>query len=200
MSKAFNNNPNPVAEPHSVNREAIIICMPKSEGDDRLKEFADKLRIAMTNEFHSSDGRKINFDESKDRMNEITIVAVKCCFPIRALEWLPLYHKEYEELINSRSEAGQKQARTLLHCEGDGLQMPMLEGESEGPKGNDVIPYLFLATAPELGLLSVDKDENENEGWCTITEGDWGIKQVTLIAKQFTAIMESEDFSAQLRS
>lgn len=199
MSKAFNNNPNPVAEPHSINREAIIICLPDSEGDDKLKDFAQNLQTAMKNEFNSTTGRKINFDVSKDKMNEITIVAVKCCFPIRALEWLPLYHKEYEELINSKSEAGQKQARMLLHIEGDGTQLPPLEGEGDGPKGNEIIPYLFIATAPCLQIVKFDKDENENEGWCTITEGEWGIKSVNLISKHFTSIMESEDFTSELR-
>ena len=199
MSKSFNNNPNPVAEPHSINRESIIICMPESEGDDKLKAFAAKLRTAMEGEFNSTDGRKINFDVSKDRMNEITIVAVKCCFPIRTLEWLPLYHKEYDDLINSKSEAGQKQARVLLHIEGDGTQLPLLEGEGEGPQGNEVIPYIFIASAPALQLVTYDKDEHENEGWCTITEGDWGIKSVKLISKQFTSIMESEEFTSDLR-
>lgn len=199
MSKSFNNNPNPVAEPHSINRESIIICMPESEGDDRLKRFADKLRTAMEGEFNSRNGRNINFDVSKDRMNEITIVAVKCCFPIRALEWLPLYHKEYNALINSKSEAGQKQARILLHVEGDGTQLPLLEGEGEGPKGNDVLPYIFIAASPSLQLVTFDKDENEDEGWCTVTEGDWGIKSVKLISKQFTSIMESEEFTSDLR-
>ena len=199
MSKSFNNNPNPVAEPHSINRESIIICMPESEGDDKLKAFAAKLRTAMEGEFNSTDGRKINFDVSKDRMNEITIVAVKCCFPIRTLEWLPLYHKEYDDLINSKSEAGQKQARVLLHIEGDGTQLPLLEGEGEGPQGNEVIPYIFIASAPALQLVTYDKDENENEGWCTITEGDWGIKSVKLISEQFTSIMESEEFTSDLR-
>lgn len=199
MSKAFNNNPNPVAEPHSINRESIIICMPESEGDDNLKTFATKLRNAMESEFNSSEGRKINFDVSSDRMNEITIVAVKCCFPIRTLEWLPLYRKEYIDLINSRSEAGQKQARILLHIEGDGTQLPLLEGESDGPKGNEVIPYLFIAAAPSLEIVKFDKDENEEEGWCTITEGDWGIKSAKLISRQFTSIMESEEFTADLR-
>lgn len=199
MSKSFNNNPNPVAEPHSINRESIIICMPESEGDDRLKVFVTKLRTAMENEFNSTDGRKINFDVSKDRMNEITIVAVKCCFPIRTLEWLPLYHQEYEELINSKSEAGQKQARVLLHVEDDGKQLPLLEGEGEGPRGNDIIPYLFIAAAPALQMITFDKDENENEGWCTVTEGDWGIKSIKLLSEQFTAIMESEEFTSDLR-
>ena len=199
MSKTFNNNPNPVAEPHSINRESIIICMPESKGDDSLKEFAEKLRRAMEVEFNSTEGRNINFDVSKDRMNEITIVALKCCFPIRTLEWLPLYRKEYNDLINSKSEAGQKQARILLHVEGDGTQLPQLEGEGDGPKGNDIIPYLFLATAPTLGLVTFNKDENENEGWCTITEGDWGIKSVKLISEQFTSILESEYFTAELR-
>ena len=199
MQKAFNNNPNPVAEPHSIDRESIMICMPKTQGDDSLKEFARKLTDEMRGEFHSSEGRKIGFDESEDRMNEITIVAVKCCFPIRAIEWLPLYAKEYRELIASRSEASQQYARMLLHTEGDGTHLPLLEGEADGPKGNDVLPYLFIASAPALGLLKLGKDEKEDEGWCSETEGEWGIKMVKLISRLYTTILESEEFTATLR-
>ena len=58
---------------------------------------------------------------------------------------------------------------------------------------------IFIASAPALQLVTYDKDENENEGWCTITEGDWGIKSVKLISEQFTSIMESEEFTSDLR-
>ena len=199
VKKAFNNNPNPVVAPYSVNRESIIICMPKCEGSDALKEFSKKLTEAMRTEFQPNEGRKIAFDVSDDRMNEITIVSIKCCFPMRALEWLPQYAKEYNELINSQSEGNQKHARTLLHIEGDGMQLPLLEGEGEGPKGNDVIPYLFIAASPALQILKYDKDDCENEGWCTITEGDWGIQSVKLISENFTSILESEEFTSDLQ-
>lgn len=199
MQKAFNNNPNPVAQPHSVNRGSVLICLPQSNGDETLKAFAKKLSDAMEAQFHPTAGRKIHFDVSEDRMNEITICTLKCCFPIRALKWLPEYAKEYNDLINSRSEGNKQYARILLHSEGDGTQLPLLEGEGEGPKGNDVIPYLFIAASPELQIIKSDKDENENEGWCTVTEGDWGIQSVKLISKQFTSLLESEEFTSELR-
>lgn len=199
MAKAFPNNPNPVAQPHSINRESVIICMPSPDGDDSLKQFADDLRQAFSDEFHADGSRKIEFDISEKRKNEITVVVVKSCFPIRVLKWIPDYAKEYHQLINDTSEGNRKYARMLLHVEGDGTQLPLLEGEGEGPRGNDLIPYLFIAASPELQLIKFDKDENENEGWCTVTEGDWGIQTVQLIAKNFTSIIESEEFTSDLR-
>lgn len=199
MSKAFNNNPNPMEKPHSINRKSVLIVLPKPEGDDSLKAFAQKLIDSLKDSFPASNGRTIEFDYTEDRANEITVALVQCCFPIRTLKWLPEYAKEYTDLINNTSEGNQQYARMLLHSEGDGTQLPPLEGEGEGPKGNDVIPYLFIASAPDLELLKLTEDENEEKGWCTITEGDWGIMQTKLISKQFTGLLESEEFTSELR-
>lgn len=198
LNKTMRNNPNPLTTPFSINRQCVIVTMPNAEGDDKLKAFAEKLESALKGAFgNDTVENPIKFDHSSAKKNEITLVQVKSCFPIRALEWLPNFKREYDLQINTPNEANRKQNRILLHVEGDGQNLPLLEGEGDGPKGTDLIAYYFLAVA--LGILKWDSNEQEEEGWCLVTEDDWGTPTKTLISKKFTTIATSEELTPGMR-
>lgn len=77
LSKALNNNPNPVSHPESINRKTILVSLPSYEGNDSLKAFAVKLENALKSSFgNGTPGSTIRFNISDQRMNEITIAAV----------------------------------------------------------------------------------------------------------------------------
>lgn len=110
------------------------------------------------------------------------------------MEWLPTYKREYDKLINSKNEAKRNESRIVLHSEGDGSDLPLLEGEGDGPKGADLISYFFVAAA--IGLIKFDIDEREEEGWCMISRNRWGAELKTLISSTFTGIENSEVLSS----
>lgn len=198
LNKTMKNNPNPLTHPFSINRQCVIVTMPNAEGDDRLKSFATQLESALKGAFGNDCAENpIMFDHSSAKQNEITLVQVKSCFPVRALDWLTNFKQKYDAQINNANEAIRKENRIVLHIEGDGQDLPLLEGEGDGPKGKALISYFFLAVA--FGILKWDKNDMEEEGWCLVTEDDWGTPTKTLISKKFTTIATSEELSPAMR-
>ncbi len=196
LSKALNNNENPVSHPESINRKTILISMPTDEGNDSLKAFSNKLKAALQGAFgNATPGSTINFNTSSDRMNEITVISIRYCFPMRAIAWLPSYDRAYNDMVNNKNELAAKEARILLHSEGDGTELPDLMGEKKvSPK--DFIPYFFVAAANNI--LAVRENEREEKGWCIVTADEWGAEMVTLIASQFTELLTSEDLTEEV--
>lgn len=197
LNRAMNNNENPVAHPECVNHKHILVTMPKSEGDDRLKDFADKLKNAIASCFgNATPGSLLMFDLEGEHAEEITVMVVKSCFPIRALDWLPTFKREYDALLNNPNEQARRQAQVLLHSEGNGDHLPLLEGEGDGPKGDALLPYFFLAAGTDR--LKVAENEREEKGWCVVTEDMWGIPTATLISPAFTGIPTSEELTGDI--
>lgn len=198
LQKALNNNPNPVAQPESINRKTILVTLPSYEGDDTLKEFAKKLEYSFRSAFgNATPGSTINFDTSDDTKNEITIAAVKYCFPLRALKWMPEYEREYKMMTESPNQADAKEARILLHSEGDGTCLPPIMGEKV-LTAQEFVPYLFLGAA--MGILNVADDEVNGRGWCLTREGDWGIMTNTFLSSAFTDLPACEAMTAEYRN
>lgn len=190
LQKTLNNNPNPVAQPESMNRKTILVTMPNYYGDDTLKEFAKKLEYAFKSAFgNATPGSTINFDTSDDTKNEITIAAVKYCFPLRALKWIPEFEREYKMMTESPNPADAKEARILLHSEGDGTCLPPIMGEKV-LTAQEFMPYFFLAAA--TGILNIAEDAINGRGWCMTEEDEWGSPTNTFLSAQFTELPTSE--------
>lgn len=196
LSKALRNNPNPVSQPESINRKAILITMPTDEGNDSLKVFAQKLKENLLGAFgNASAGYTLQFDTSSERKNEITVVSIKYCFPMRAISWLSSYEREYNDMVNNKNEIEAKEARILLHSEGDGTDLPGLMGEEKvSPK--DFIPYFFIAASNDI--LAIRENEREEKGWCIVTTDEWDSEIVTLLSPQFTDLLTSEVLTEEL--
>lgn len=197
LSKALNNNPNPVSQSESINRKTILVSLPSYEGNDALKAFAVKLENALKGAFgNSTPGSTIRFNISDQRMNEITIVAVKYCFPMRAISWMANYERGYNDLVQNPNPTEAAEARILLHSEGDGTQLPGIMGEKIIPL-KEFVPYFFVAAAN--GLIEYTLDAREEKGWCMVTEDEWGSPTTTFIAANFTDIPTSEEFTSEMR-
>lgn len=197
LQRALNNNPNPIERPETMNRKTILVTMPKYEGDDSLKEFALKLEEAFRRAFgNGTPGSTISFDTIGDTTNEITIGAVKNCFPLRALRWLPNYEREYKAMTENPNPLEAKEARVLLHSEGDGSCLPQIMGERE-ITAQEFIPYFFAAAA--MGILVEADDMIEGHGWCMTEVDEWGTPTNTFLSKQFTDLVSCENMTSARR-
>jgi hypothetical protein len=198
LSKVLRNNEdqNPVLHPEAINRKAILITMPTDEGNDSLKTFVQKLKENLLGAFgNTSAGYTLQFDTSSERKNEITVLSIKYCFPMRAIAWLPSYEREYNDMVNNKNEVAAKEARVLLHSEGDGTELPGLMGEEKiTPK--DFIPYFFIAAANDI--LLIRENEREEKGWCVVTIDKFGSEIVTLLSTQFTTLLTSDELTEEL--
>jgi hypothetical protein len=196
LSKWLKNNDNPMEKPHTINRKAILVTMPTDEGNDSLKAFAQKLKDNLLGAFgNATQGTTLQFDTSSTRKNEITIVSIKYCFPMRAIAWLTSFEREYNDMVNNKNEIEAKEACILLHSEGDGTDLPGLMGEEKvSPK--DFIPYFFIAAANNI--LAIRENDREEKGWCIITTDEWGSEIVTLLSTQFTELQTSNELTEEL--
>lgn len=194
MGRTFNNNPAPT--PQSMNRLFILVCMPDYSQNDDLKDFGERLEQAMRDSF-PPDVYSLNFIHMHNKTNEMTLLLVRNAFPIRALSWLPAFKSEYDALVNSPNEQERRQNIIMLHSEGDGKDLPLLEGEGEAPKGDELIKYLFIAAA--MGILKIGEDANEEKGWCIVTYDRWKNEELKCLSPTFIGIQASDDFTSNLQ-
>lgn len=113
--------------PASINKKAILISIPSPEESEGLKRFADKLETAFKNSINQSTARtSITVNRKSPRKDELSIITVAYCFPIRAIEWMQPYKERYERFLHTGNPATDAGNAILLHSEGDGSQFPSL--------------------------------------------------------------------------
>ena len=197
LQRFINNNPNPVEKPESINRKSILVTFPASEGDDALKTFAQKLKDAFTSAFgNATPGSTIRFDNTGEESNEITIASVKNCFPLRAIKWMPIYEREYRNMTESPNPREAREARVILHSEGDGTCLPPIMGEQQ-PTAQEFTPYYFAAAA--MGILHETNDPINGNGWCLAEEDEWGSPLNTYLSQLFTDLPVCENMTTERR-
>lgn len=197
IKRKLKNNEDPSTSPHSINRKTVLITMPSAEGDDKLKAFSEKLKRKLEESFgNNTASSTLKFNVSDERKNEITIASVKYCFPIRALDWLKVYEKRYDAMINDPNEKLANDARIVLHSEGDGSKLPELTGE-KSVSGQDFLPYIFVAAI--LGDIKIGENFNEEKGWCYMTQDDFGMETPNLLSEAFTDIFTSDELTEDVK-
>lgn len=88
--------------PASINKKAILVSIPSPDDNPGLKKFADKLEAAFKNSFNQSTARTtITVNRKSLRKDELSIITVQYCFPIRAIDWMGDYKKRYERFLNT---------------------------------------------------------------------------------------------------
>ena len=113
--------------PASINKKAILVSIPSPDDNENLKKFADKLETAFKNSFNQSTARTtITVNRKSPRKDELSIITVAYCFPMRAIEWMEPYRKRYEQFLHTGNVATDASNAILLHSEGDGHQFPPL--------------------------------------------------------------------------
>ena len=113
--------------PASINKKTILISIPSPDDNEGLKKFADKLEQAFNNSIKQGVARtSIVVNRKSPRKDELSIITVAYCFPIRAIDWMGDYKKLYEKSLNTGNPASDMANAILLHSEGDGKQLPSL--------------------------------------------------------------------------
>ena len=113
--------------PASINKKAILVSIPSPDENEGLKKFADKLEMAFKNSFNQSTARTtITVNRNSPRKDELSIITVTYCFPIRAIDWMAPYKQRYEQFLHTGNPATDAANAILLHGEGDGNQFPPL--------------------------------------------------------------------------
>jgi len=111
----------------SINKKTILISIPSPDDNEGLKRFADKLESAFMNSINQSTARTtIVVNRKSPRKDELSIITVAYCFPIRAIDWMKTYKERYENFLNTGNPATDAGNAILLHCEGDGKLLPSL--------------------------------------------------------------------------
>ena len=113
--------------PASINKKTILVSIPSPDDNEGLKRFADKLEEAFKKSFNQSTARTtIVVNRKSPRKDELSIINVAYCFPIRAIDWMKPYKEKYERFLHTGNPATDAGNAILLHSEGNGSQFPSL--------------------------------------------------------------------------
>lgn len=129
ITQAIHNNEGNLSpqNPASINKKAILISIPSPDDNAGLKSFADKLENAFKTSINQSIARTtITVNRNSPRKDELSILTVGYCFPMRAIDWMRTYKQRYEDFLHTGNAATDAGNAILLHSEGDGTQFPSL--------------------------------------------------------------------------
>ncbi len=111
----------------SINKKEILISIPSPDDNSELKKFVDDLEDAFNTSTNQSIARtNITVNRKSPRKDELSIMTVGYCFPMRAIEWLKTYKERYNQFLSTGNPATDAGNAILLHGEGDGTQLPSL--------------------------------------------------------------------------
>lgn len=114
------------SNPASINKKAILVSIPKPRTDSQ-KAFADKLEKAFRASFEQGTAiTTLEFDMTSPRENELSIVTISYCYPMRCADWLKTYKEKYDRFLNTGNKATDRNNAILLHTEDDGQALPSL--------------------------------------------------------------------------
>jgi hypothetical protein len=118
--------------PASVNKKTILVSMPPADENPSLSKFAQKLEDAFKSQFGNGAAQNsIVINKQSPRKDEMSIITIQYCFPIRAIDWLADYKGRYERFLNTGNPSTDVINSILLHSEGDGKNLPSLFALSE---------------------------------------------------------------------
>lgn len=114
------------SNPASINKKAILVSIPKPKTESQ-KTFAEKLEKAFRSSFEQGTAiTTLEFDMTSPRENELSIVTISYCYPMRCADWLKTYKEKYEKFLNTGNKATDRNNAILLHTEDDGQTLPSL--------------------------------------------------------------------------
>ena len=145
------------SNPASINKKAILVSIPKPKTDSQ-KTFAEKLEKAFRSSFEQGTAiTTLEFDMSSPRENELSIVTISYCYPMRCADWLKTYKEKYERFLNTGNKATDRNNAILLHTEDDGAALPSLfvvENAEEIVKQREAEETVKQQTVPTVGQVT----------------------------------------------
>lgn len=115
------------SNPASINKKTILVSIPSPDDNEGLKIFADKLEKAFKNSFaQGTASTSIVVNKKSPRKDELSIITITYCFPMRCISWMTTYKEKYENFLNTGNVNTDASNAILLHSEGDGKTLPSL--------------------------------------------------------------------------
>lgn len=113
--------------PASINKKTILVSIPSPDDNESLKVFADKLEKAFRDSFKQGTSQtSLIVNNKSPRKDELSIITIAYCFPMRCISWLATYKEKYEDFLNTGNANTDASNAILLHSEGDGKDLPSL--------------------------------------------------------------------------
>jgi hypothetical protein len=138
--------------PASINKKTILVSIPSPDDNESLKAFADKLAKAIEESFPQGSSRpSLVINKKSLRKDELSIVTIAYCFPMRCMTWMATYKEKYEQFLNSGNPNTDASNAILLHSEGDGAELPSLfvvENAAEIAAKSAQVDQVVTAAAP----------------------------------------------------
>lgn len=111
----------------SINKKTILVSIPSPDDNESLKLFADKLENAFKQSFTQTNSQcTLVVNKKSPRKDELSIITVVYCFPMRCLSWLPTYKEKYDMFLNTGNTNTDASNAILLHSEGNGSSLPSI--------------------------------------------------------------------------
>ncbi len=137
-------NNEPPVENLNINSCEMLISIPSPNDNPDLQEFANDLKQAFESQVELGVKKPRIFMEST-RKNELSIITIRYCFPMRAISWLKDYRRRYERYLHTGNASMDLNHNILVHSEAMG----------------DNLPGIFAKTQAELEKIDA---ERENDG------------------------------------
>ena len=162
----------------NINLKETFISIPSPDENPGLVKFTKKLEDAFKSQSEQGRKKPIVYTESP-RKNELSIITISYCYPMRAISWMADYKKKYDELLHTGNANADLCNAILLHSEGLGnnyppifaysadelekmdaekntsstVQSPNCGSVPPPPPGSGVTPPPFMPVEPQIQLF-----------------------------------------------
>lgn len=183
----------------NVAKKCILVSMPKVEGNDKVLKFASDLKAALI--AAADAGVKILVDASSERKNEITVMSITYCLPMRTLDSLKFYKERYDYLVNNPNMTASqiRENKVILHGEGTGEEFPDLfltPAKQKSQLRAEFMPYMMLAYAMGIIKYGDIMDGTGKKAFGTVeVDEDLGLETLKPLAAKFSEIGLSDRFT-----
>jgi len=178
----------------TINKKVVLINLPKIEGNEEVQKFAEKFKRAL--ESSVSGNVVVKVDTNGTRKNEITIVSLTYCFPLRAVKEVKFLQDKYDIFVNDKNNY--RENRMLAHTEGDGTNFPTLFVADEMLPSQIREKYLqYLILNHALGYIKyADKQDGTGKlAFGTVMIDELGDETLNPIADKFIEVPFSDKFT-----
>ncbi|MFI3282148.1 MAG: tubulin-like doman-containing protein [Rikenellaceae bacterium] len=161
----------------------VLISMPSAPGKE---QFVEKLKAAFQSNVDGS--KHLVFDDSSDKTNEITILSLTYCFPLRMVNDVKFLKNKYIKML----EGDNKEVNQLvLHLEGDGSQYPTIFVEPFNVAAHKEL--LLMGVALDLIKYQDKQDGTGRMAYCIIKEDDLGLPMPPIVISDKLSTMEDSE-------
>lgn len=180
--------PNNVAPRPGINImfRSTLISIPAAP-DKTKQAFVERLVDAFK---AGTDGsRTISFELNSPKKNEITIINLTYCFPLRTVNDIKMLKPRYELMVNDEQQS--EINKLVLHLEGDGSQYPPLFVERFDPK--KYLKEMILAVAMGLIQYQENGDGTGRKYYCRLKVDEDGFPLPPVVfCEKLSELHESE--------